>query len=83
MSKDLDDLNICTSNLMTAKSRLQPTLSSVIQAFFFYAEHDVSENGFPLHGQLLLFNLLFVRDNQSNDSWAEGKEANVDFSDSG
>lgn len=24
-----------------------------------------------------------MRDNQSNDSWAEGKEANVDFSDSG
>lgn len=71
---------------MTAKSRLQPTLSSVIQAFFFfffYAEHNVNENGCPLHGQLLLFNLLFVRDNQSNEIPAEGKEASMDFSDSG
>lgn len=64
---------------MTAKSRLFQTNSGI----FFYAEHNVNENGCPLHGQLLLFNLLFVRDNQSNEIPAEGKEANMDFSDSG
>lgn len=64
---------------MTAKSRLFQTNSGI----FFYAEHNVNENGCPLHGQLLLFNLLFVRDNQSNEIPAERKEANMDFSDSG
>lgn len=54
---------------MTAKSRLFQTNSGI----FFYAEHNVNENGCPLHGQLLLFNLLFVRDNQSNEIPAEGK----------